>query len=1168
MSDDASGEANPKPYISIQTANTQGTVVIGAAAAPQSDPAEPQSEGDNQKEPEKGEPVVATSGLYVERWREFTLPGTIPLDVWRVYRPAEGLKGPLGRHRTSLFDSTFVVDPENRLVYRDGRGRRILFKRPFNFLASFNTKYRHLALRASWLKRLELEDGRLRKRFYQGKDKVYRLVEIEDENANRIAFLRDAKGLLQQARHSDGYELAFENDGAGRRLAVALTVNDATMPLVTYAYDTQGNLLVVDCATAFRIRYDYDSQNRLIAWRDRTGRTECHFDYDSRGRVVRTRTSGTWDGDRFAYDDEARRTRYFPGGGEAAEQVEYDADGRVTADTDCLAATTRFEFDSDGYLTKIIDPAGHATALAHDDMGKLKNRTDREGRRELCRGASIDQPSVLIDGAGGVRRFDYDENGNLAAMRDPMGHETKYDWTPAGRLAAIHRPDGTSEQRRYDPHHRLTAVIDAKGGVKRFSRDDPFGRVTAITDALGHTTRFGYEDVKAKPFDLPTWMTRPDGTTVKWRFDAEGKIAACESGANRPKLFRYGAFDQLRAIEDPAGGEISFAYDVRGNVTTVTSAMGTVYHYDRDAAGRVVAEADFDGRRLSYVRDKVGRIVEQQNADGSRVTFAYDRSGLLTRRCAYAPGVDPGHESAPEEDEIFAYDGRGLVIRAENKSGVVTFVRDRAGRILSETANGRTIEGTFDTQGRRIERRIGGDLTRYTLDPIGALTAITLESGSESRTITFHRDALGRETGRDDGPFELAQQFDAMGRLRSQRVSAATSGSNRVGLERHYEWCEAGPTSIVDAKWGRTDYAYDANERVVEARHGGGLPSPLPNASAGLVGLPGDLIEIERFTYLAGNAIAASDTALPGERLDRALTPWQTTRGGKVETARGPRGEQITLTHDAQGRVIERQIECRGEPTKTWRFEWNALDRLIACETPNGKIWRYAYDPFGRRVSKHGPDDETCAYSWDGDHIAFITDRRNSAEGLIWHYEPDSFRPIAVQEFGSVRILHVVTDHLGTPRELFDDHGECRWSRSGRLWGGRREPPRGRAHEAFDACPIRFPGQWADSESGLTYNRFRYYDPETATYLSCDPTGLAGGLNTQGYVSRPLAQADPLGLSPKDASAPPSSVIPNPNDISALTSVAASTVSGSPVDGLEPTQVLPGTEFQPSLNTA
>ena len=60
--------------------------------------------------------------------------------------------------------------------------------------------------------------------------------------------------------------------------------------------------------------------------------------------------------------------------------------------------------------------------------------------------------------------------------------------------------------------------------------------------------------------------------------------------------------------------------------------------------------------------------------------------------------------------------------------------------------------------------------------------------------------------------------------------------------------------------------------------------------------------------------------------------------------------------------------------------------------------------------------------------------------------------------------------------------------------------------------PLRFQGQYHDEESGLSYNRYRYYDVSALRYLSPDPIGLAGGVNAYAYVPSPLSRVDPLGL--------------------------------------------------------
>src|SRR5690606_34129957 len=61
--------------------------------------------------------------------------------------------------------------------------------------------------------------------------------------------------------------------------------------------------------------------------------------------------------------------------------------------------------------------------------------------------------------------------------------------------------------------------------------------------------------------------------------------------------------------------------------------------------------------------------------------------------------------------------------------------------------------------------------------------------------------------------------------------------------------------------------------------------------------------------------------------------------------------------------------------------------------------------------------------------------------------------------------------------------------------------------------PLRFQGQYFDAETGLHYNRHRYYNPNTGCFLTPDPIKLAGGLNNYQYVPNPTGWVDPLGLS-------------------------------------------------------
>ncbi len=160
----------------------------------------------------------------------------------------------------------------------------------------------------------------------------------------------------------------------------------------------------------------------------------------------------------------------------------------------------------------------------------------------------------------------------------------------------------------------------------------------------------------------------------------------------------------------------------------------------------------------------------------------------------------------------------------------------------------------------------------------------------------------------------------------------------------------------------------------------------------------------------------------------------------------GPQGERVTYRHDGLGRVVERRLERDGFRPLVWSYGWDGRDRLVSCETPTGEVWAYGYDPFGRRLWKRRTDaaggTAGTAYGWDGDLLSAEAPLRadGSAEweaATVWHYEPGTFRPIA-REGSDGSLLYVVTDHLGTPRELLDESGRAVWSAEYRLWGAVR----------------------------------------------------------------------------------------------------------------------------------
>ncbi|WP_245880535.1 RHS repeat domain-containing protein [Streptomyces zhaozhouensis] len=210
----------------------------------------------------------------------------------------------------------------------------------------------------------------------------------------------------------------------------------------------------------------------------------------------------------------------------------------------------------------------------------------------------------------------------------------------------------------------------------------------------------------------------------------------------------------------------------------------------------------------------------------------------------------------------------------------------------------------------------------------------------------------------------------------------------------------------------------------------------------------------------------------------------------------------------------------------TWCYEWDAEDRLSSVVTPDGARWRYVYDALGRRVEKRRVDArgevvDGTTFTWQGttlvEQVSLCPDKSALAV-LTWEY--DGVRPLsqterlvgdgeATQRDYDHRFYAIVTDLAGAPTHLVDEEGDIAWEATTTLWGEARPSPSNRA-----STPLRFPGQYADPETGWHYNFHRHYDPALGRFTSPDPLGLAPAGNPVTYPHNPHIWSDPHGLSP------------------------------------------------------
>ena len=194
-----------------------------------------------------------------------------------------------------------------------------------------------------------------------------------------------------------------------------------------------------------------------------------------------------------------------------------------------------------------------------------------------------------------------------------------------------------------------------------------------------------------------------------------------------------------------------------------------------------------------------------------------------------------------------------------------------------------------------------------------------------------------------------------------------------------------------------------------------------------------------------------------------------------------------------------------------WTYTHTAHNRL-ATASQKKLAGTYGYNGLGQRISKIANRvTQSYVYGLSGELLQ-ESDGTASVEYIYLNGQP-----LALIQQGNVYYIH--NDHLGTPRAVTDATKSVVWSWDSDAFGT-TEPvgvTTGKGKNAYTfTLNLRFPGQYYDSESGLHYNYFRYYDPRTGRYITSDPIGLAGGLNTYGYVGgNPVYWIDPLGLDAK-----------------------------------------------------
>ena len=800
--------------------------------------------------------------------------------------------------------------------------------------------------------------------------------------------------------------------------------------------------------------------------------------------------------------------------GKGIHRYYYDPDGNILREEAPDGSTTTYEWDEFHHLLARHSPAGRVEKFEYNAAhGQLSRYTAADGAEWQYRYDERGLLSNITDPAGQTWTQQCDERGLPVSLVSPQGEETRLAYTPQGLLSGIFRQDERRLGIEYDHHNRPETLTDVMGREHH-------------TEYSGH--------------DLPVKMRGPGGQSVRLQWQQHHKLSGIERAGTGAEGFRYDRHGNLLAYTDGNGVVWTMEYGPFDLPVARTDGEGHrwQYRYDKDTL-QLTEVINPQGESYRYILDNCGRVTEERDWGGVVWRYRYDADGLCTARV-----------NGLEETILYSRDAAGRLAEVITPEGKTQYAYDKSGRLTGIFSPDGTSQRTgYDergrvnvtTQGRRAieyhypdehtvircilppederDRHPGESLlkTTYRYNAAGELTEVILP-GDE--TLTFSRDEAGREVFRHSNRgFACEQGWNAASQLVTQRAGffpeETTWGGLVPSLVREYRYDSAGNVSGVTS---REDYGRETRREYRLDRNG--QVTAVTASGTGLGYGEGD----ESYGYDSCGYLKAQSAGRHriSEETDQYAGGHRLKQAGNTQ-----------YDYDAAGRMVSRTRHRDGYRPETERFRWDSRDQLTGYCSAQGEQWEYRHDASGRRTEKRCDRKKIrFTYLWDGDSIAEIREYRDDKLYSVRHLVFNGFELIS-QQFSRerqahpsvapqwvTRTNHAVSDLTGRPLMLFNSEGKTVW-RPGQtsLWGlalslpadtGYPDP---RGELDPEANPgLLYAGQWQDVESGLCYNRFRYYEPESGMYLVSDPLGLQGGEQTYRYVPNPCGYVDPLGL--------------------------------------------------------
>ncbi|WP_017349752.1 DUF6531 domain-containing protein, partial [Pantoea sp. A4] len=972
-------------------------------------------------------PVNLATGAKIlagEEELDFTLDDRIPLRWQRLYHSHNEAEGMLGRGWLLAFETRLWgerrADGTLHLRWRDPAGRECqLGEIAPGDVVQYPTD--GLTLFCSINGVLLLQDAMGESQRYAPDPQQpgeWQVVEIHDRHGNVQYLDRNDAGQLEFiSGDNEAMKVHLRYHPAhGRLVSVHQVMQEdgCEYPLVTYDYNSQGQLLRVTDADGIATRTFSWHGNGLLAAHGYAGGLRVSYDWQP-GETWRVCGYRVYD-DTAA--EEGEDTQPLPtsespalsgvltGPGAQPESrglleswyITVDENARCATVTQAGGATTRHYWDTQRRIVRYLDPWQHEWRYvwaAHEEQ--LLSTYTPDGARW---------------------RYGYDTRGRLEDVTSPLGRTRATRWHPLWALPLCEVDESGGQWRcERNATGDIISMTDALDATTTFTLNR-YGEVITETDALGNRREFRY-DLRGRL----TGRTDCSGQRAWWRYDSHGWLSEASDEAGNIYAWQWSPAGRLQRTEPPSHNETRYRYDsagrycgeetcllvtaltrnARGQVTASTSPAGRITRWHYDSSGELSAVINPNGERWQLARDAAGRLTGQTDYAGIGQRLGYDACGRVTDITDIPSDIAIAAGAEPPPDP-WAWTREPVNIRPVLPPVPPQYAGWQED--LPPTMTPVTLRFGYDAEGRLISRDSADSHTRYRYGPREVTVQRVSQAGFShdgepewAETLRFSHDAAGHlleESGphgawraerdvlgsltRLDHPDGNSEHFLRYGgghlltrQLEYQGCKVETAGYQRDRLHREVSRSMGELTLCTryDVDGHITQRKSAPLTRSSDWRPGGILSAEILETPGGAehrsyrYSADGDLLysralDEEHFNYdPAGNQTERAD-----QRVWRNLL----TRLGNV-----------AQRFDGFGRVWQRTLPGGVRQ----RLFYNAEHQLCQVQFSGDKVFshaEYAYDALGRRSRKvlhrHTPagraplPPETVTFIWQGTRLA------------------------------------------------------------------------------------------------------------------------------------------------------------------------------------------------------